>query len=1502
MAYLGKRKSHIILIISVLSIISVYSLATFANQESIYFNFPNDGNSEAENLNLSLALTAPLENSVSMTYTPSTYEIRTNSQSEFVDLQIYDAILGSNNDVEFTTGHEMDLIFNYDNSEVGKWAVKCIIDSEPQEILDSESVSKRIKIKNNQCNFNTAWSGTLRIYPGESKSLKMKIVWDNDAEGDGDPENLYGINGLGLINVYRFRTKASTGTIGIAKTDTSKIIANSINPIGENFKTYKNKADYESSLNWTTLYNLGIGAKFSFTIDVADKNQVILFDKDADADELFLDEFGENAVPPDDSIQLSVLWEDNSPVSDWTELDQRTFNELENPKPIGVSGEYNSYTGPSGDTLADENGEYSIKWYKIDVSEKKSDKIKVIWENFGVANNGIAFASDTTVEGTEVEDEPDPLDYCLPDDELCLEDFEKCEGDPECLEELKDCDLPSADCPLPDPTIPKCRESGALRACISSTPFPDPHPDSFVEKGDVITYHVTLENISTPEQPVQLENLNIGFNPPVSTSLDPSLIASFIPAEGSGTYTGKGPGRFEVAATLSPGSLLNKDIKVTVDTDTLLEDYDITTAERVTAAAENNPSIVLESLIHHVGEGAVNIVVTRCFAFDYYGGEFQCNTTCSTIEPGTKVTVRDFLFNTGGQSAINHTYEPPPLSSSFEYLANSVRIDHPISGISVSNDGQLFPPSITIPGPIEANGSREVFFSYYVPENLLDTDPPNEEEERDGKCYPKQNELEDVSEGYTPVEYETDCGSEETPEDSKNGLICVKVEENPRLEIELSAIPSPDNPVYQNSIITYVVRITNTTKQPVKNLIIEGFVPGMTTCSSGNCNGLNLMNPPELIGKGSFEYTFSVKVNETASGSNIVHSGQHIIYKGENEQIFEAVSNSLTHRLMTVPVPTGNFWHDIRLTRHIVLNTNDESKQRNAEKEDDNGDQSEVIHEFGYSGMKKQDPSKQHVYPYLSNGERMNSGSHTVSCNQISPYYYGGTKTYEAPASAWFTIYKQYPSPSTLYDSYVSLKEPLAILTLQVSTDVPQGRPKFKNLSGRGSDEQDVFTVTIRAASNINDGVKNGIDALNYFMLHGGESKNGPLKNGSILLTQDQTPNTLISAVKDGQADANAGKIETENSFTVVEEIWSFAYQGKLDTLSCWIEGCDNCGSFPIPISTYKWQRVSQRTLKLEASDRDYITALTSVAWLQTKNGNLGFGEAFWNSVPGNGDPNFVQLSDRTISTEMKFYTPPGEYNADFIIYSPENSDPLLSRIGEKIVSLGFDQGFIGPNETRKLSRGESYDRTEYPRDYMDDLLNKQIYGKVVRLNADRPTGFSLSGSTLVFTGPFSFESDTVYHYKGDAIIGSSGGSSPLVISGGRARLVVDGNVRIASNINYSKNSGDLSQIPSLRLHATGNILIDPSVTDIELMMLAENEFHSGKSDQQLRILGDVIAYKTFWERFPLNEARNADDALNKPSEVIYEDFRKYLLTPPGDKKLPDTGHFWREVGAGSGK
>ena len=90
------------------------------------------------------------------------------------------------------------------------------------------------------------------------------------------------------------------------------------------------------------------------------------------------------------------------------------------------------------------------------------------------------------------------------------------------------------------------------------------------------------------------------------------------------------------------------------------------------------------------------------------------------------------------------------------------------------------------------------------------------------------------------------------------------------------------------------------------------------------------------------------------------------------------------------------------------------------------------------------------------------------------------------------------------------------------------------------------------------------------------------------------------------------------------------------------------------------------------------------------------------------------------------------------------------------------------------------------------------------------------------------------------------------------------------------------------------------TVTDLNIYLSARNTFSSGKSDKQLRILGDVIAREAVWERTPLLEENPTE--FNKPSEYLIEDFRKYVIPPPGDAELPDDRNVWRQVNPSTGQ
>ena len=338
----------------------------------------------------------------------------------------------------------------------------------------------------------------------------------------------------------------------------------------------------------------------------------------------------------------------------------------------------------------------------------------------------------------------------------------------------------------------------------------------------------------------------------------------------------------------------------------------------------------------------------------------------------------------------------------------------------------------------------------------------------------------------------------------------------------------------------------------------------------------------------------------------------------------------------------------------------------------------------------------------------------------------------------------------------------------------------------------------------------------------------------------------------------------------------------------------------------------------------DFIDSRTSVAWLQTRFGHMGFGTSnFWKDPPSKeGDPNLVKLDDKTVPVKRLDYSPPGQSNADFFVMSPDGNDIMTSRMGEKgKIAIGnADRVFT---KDGKLLHGEPYDRKNNPRDFMDDLLNREFFGKVVRVNYLGADKLMPLGLVKVSEGNYRTENwlklapDTVYHIKGKLTIGNPDNADiidadtkvitrpSVTISGGKARLMVEGNIDIVDNVKYKEKSphpiSGMVNIPSVRAHATDTIRISPNVTAIELMMLAEKEFHSGRSTKQLRILGDVITYTAYWEREPLKGPRGEEEPINKPSELIYEDMRKYLLTPPGDQKLWDIQNVWREVSPGTG-
>ncbi len=1005
-----------------------------------------------------------------------------------------------------------------------------------------------------------------------------------------------------------------------------------------------------------------------------------------------------------------------------------------------------------------------------------------------------------------------------------------------------------------------CVVEGIAKVCISSLPESDPEEESFgldPKKADknTIEYQIIVENISPKSEAIPLEKLRLQFENPLYTSLQESFIDQ-ITTDNAETYTGKGIGFFTLEEALDPGELTEFSFTVLLDEIPNMTDYDISSAGKFQLLFDNHPKVQAAEQVHHVGRGGVNIIASRCYAFDYFGGAFECSDMCQNVEPGTRITVRDRLENIGGANAYNYQYFPLPLSESFIYEADSVRIDDPETGFGLRNDGASFPPEggLQIPGPIASQQAREVFFSYFVPYGINDT-------EDDSGCFPEDDEVIETHppDADTPeLSYDQSCSLSPGEPTKKTGKICVSVEKDPRLIANLTSLPLEGTTLYQGSHVSYFLEISNQSSQAVAELIIPMSQAQQTQCLSGLCADLTVNEPLELSGKFSqMNQETTVKVNDDAQSNSIIHPGYSIRYRGADGDEIELQTNSVEHPLISRPEETGEFRHDIRLNRRTALNAAERNTPRS-----DRADTIEISHEFTYEGTKKSP-----VWPAMSGSRnyRLNV------CNGQFPSY----EDYDASFNASTILYNSENRQSEL-STFEDLES--ADLEFQITSLSPKDRPELLVLSGI-NDHTHQFSFPFL-------GTRRDSRGLNGFMKQGGTIFSSELEK------------TVLRAVRDGVA----GQISTTNQVLsnagaaqIREDQWRYSRTGtRIDPVRCTRCTSKGCFRYPAVAPIYHWKISQDRLIPLISNDQDYATVLTSVAWLQTKNGHLGFGSPIWASDPGTGDPNWVNLGDKLLPSAMKWYTPPNQSNADLLVLHSGNQDPVESGLGssgrvKRVDSQGFIDSpleGIGP----QISRGGAYDRAENPRDYLDDLLNRQLYGKVIRLNQAKqlPPGITRNGSEFLVEGNLFLEDDHVYHIKGELRIGKVGGS-PVILSKGRARLLIDGSAQILSNVEYaSSDANDLSQVTSIRLHTLRDIQVHPTVTDIELMMLAEGRFASGKSDKQLRILGDVIAQRAAWERRPLNNPREQDEEVNKPSEIIYEDFRKYLVAPPGDRKLQE--------------
>lgn len=993
---------------------------------------------------------------------------------------------------------------------------------------------------------------------------------------------------------------------------------------------------------------------------------------------------------------------------------------------------------------------------------------------------------------------------------------------------------------LPEEELPEgmlCSDDGQLRVCLLSDPLPDPFHESFLDPGDEIEYQVLIENI---DDDLPLEDVVLTIDPPEGTDLinDQDQIT-------------------EDLGGLDPGERVETDFTVIIS-DEDPDNRDITTEDSISVGSRGRDPFQPDPLVHHVGDGLLS--VTRCYQEGEWSGEFVCDISCEPFEEGSEIIVRDLLTNHSAESLTDYQYFPAPIAETFTYVPDSFRVDHYLYGIGLGND-EVFPnEGVTISGPLPPGESREVFFRFRIPEELL-------EEGQESQCFPDADDIEAYLESLqqsTRFEEEADCPREPV---ELSGVICVKESEPAQLEINFTSQPLPDSEVTPGSIISYILTLSNTTDEPIESLEIDFQLPDSTQCHELSDCGLQMISDPEAFreGYGSLELVFLVVVDEETEAERIFHPGVIINDKR---------SESISHLVSRKSAPEQDFYHRITLNRHIVLNASSEESSRQ-----DKADQATLTHDFGFIGMKEIDETRDAAYPFLLGGGKAASWSFTYAnhCSDYSRYYYGDqpVQRYDAPFNAQLLVYRQTPSEESVVDSFTQI--PQEDVSFVITTDLPQDRPRFENLSGRGSIEQDRLIYTLSADRTLDS----EMNAVNHFFIRGGETQDHYLWQEDLRLVSGYLSDTLMKASRDGQV--NGANIITTNEVMAVEELWMYLrFDRQGPAITCLYRcGKSICSDF-IMAPQYRWVKIGIQDIVLKDQDQERIQALSSVAWLQTKYGHLGFGEQVWSQEPAIGDPNSVALEDELVSSWMKWYLPPDQHHSDFLVTLPQRKSLISSRLGsdaELVVSTH-----------EEFQRGEAYDRKEWARNYHDDLLKYELYGEVTRINQlnDLPDGILKVKEGYEIRGQLDLEDQSILFIDGSLSIGKQ--DSVTVFTGGRSRIIVSGNVQIKGNISLG------SQESTVRIHSLSDIIVAPEVTDIELLILAEGTFRSGRSDQTLRILGDVIANNTAWERTPLLAERDEHDRLNEPSEIVIEDLRKHLQTAPGDQKLADRGHIWTEV------
>lgn len=664
----------------------------------------------------------------------------------------------------------------------------------------------------------------------------------------------------------------------------------------------------------------------------------------------------------------------------------------------------------------------------------------------------------------------------------------------------------------------------------------------------------------------------------------------------------------------------------------------------------------------------------------------------------------------------------------------------------------------------------------------------------------------------------------------------------------ITSNPPAGDPVDSGFIISYEYVIKNVGGIKAENVQITINPPANTTCKNDTCGIIDIGS---LEPNQEYTHIMQVEVNAGLDGvTKIVNTGYELYL---NNQPGVTVQSEVTHPVdPNATSSDGDFSVIITQEPNIILNSS------NGNPRADGADLTESKYILSYKGA-----GDSPVYPQLAG----NDNSHETSCTCT-------TRTHPNAPNAYFYAYNS--SGGEYSRDFNGIGLIAAPINFNVITTLPEHAPKLEFIINTP-------LYSYGSTTEVNNYMKGQTQSIEI---------------------PDDPKFTQSRAVENGIN----GIIKTNIEASVSRDKWVYSYLAKEKDGTCSCSG-EDCTPPPNWCHIYTWQKVSSTDITLSATDETTIDVYGSTAWLKTEKGHIGTNHRMTNKDVDEMEANLVIIPGH----EKRHLTPSANYtpivgddlneiqpNAEYMIFAKNGAGDMKTSCGKDGLAencndwkiTGFDE-FIysedGPDH------GDVYNREINPRSYKEDLLEKEIYGEVKK---------DVLQSTL--TGNVFLEDDIIYYNKGDITIGSLMSNEAVTFNGGQARIYTDGDVYIKSDIKYgTSNSSNYNQITSLRIDAR-NIYIDGGVEDIEAMLQARNEFHSGISKNQLRILGDVIAKNTFWERQPVLETEefglSEDYEINRPSEHIIEDMRKYVIPVPGDTQIKDDYNVWKQVNPSTGE